>query len=162
MALASAAAAQQRGQALPNTQSQQDLASGGDPLAEDGANAQAPDTSSQPSAWRAFTSLVFVLAIAGGGVWALKKWGIKRLPGTGGTRLKVEETLALGERRFVSILKVDDERFLIASYPQGLGLLARLDGSVEPGFGPALEQQMNIQAPIPVRDMEAKLRGEQL
>jgi flagellar biogenesis protein FliO len=160
MALAASATAQQRGKAPQQTPAEQSLEENYS-LAEDGANAQTSEASIQPGGWRAFGSLVFVLAIAGGGVWALKKWGIKRLPGTGGTRMKVEETLALGERRFVSILKVDDERFLIASYPQGLGLLARLDGSVEPGFGPALEQQMNIQAPIPVRDMEAKLRGEQ-
>ena len=43
---------------------------------------------------------------AGGrGLWAFRKWGASRLPGAGGSRLKVEETLALGDRRFVSILK---------------------------------------------------------
>jgi len=114
-----------------------------------------------PSPWRAFGSLAFVLAIAGAGVWALRKWGIKRLPGSGGSRMKIEETLALGERRYVSILKVDEERFLISSFPSGIGFLARLDLTVEPGFGHALEQQIQIQAPIPVRDMEARLKGDQ-
>jgi flagellar biogenesis protein FliO len=123
-------------------------------------NPQTQEINSPPSAWRSLGSLIFVLAIAGGGVWALRKWGLKKLPGSGGTRIKVEETLALGERRFVSILKVDDESFLIASYPQGLSLLARLDGSVEPGFDQQLDQQMHIQAPIPVREMEAQLNGE--
>ena len=126
----------------------------------EGVNPQTQEANRPPSAWRAFGSLVFVLGIAGGVVWALRKWGIKRLPGSGGSRIKVEETLALGERRFVSILKVDDERFLIASYPQGVGLIARLDGSFEPGFGQQLEQQIQLQAPIPVREMEAQLKGE--
>jgi len=130
-------------------------------MGDGGVNLQTQIDEKPPSVWRAFGSLVFVLGIAGGGVWALRKWGMKRLPGSGGNRMKIEETLALGERRFVSILKVDDERFLIASYPQGLGLLARLDGSVEPGFGRELEQQIQAQAPIPVRDMEAKLKGDQ-
>jgi flagellar biogenesis protein FliO len=162
MTLAIGVAAQSSGRSVAPSPSEIELNNA--PLEDIGgnnANSQTLGEVKPPSAWRAFGSLVFVLGIAGGGIWALRKWGIKRLPGTGGNRIKVEETLALGERRFVSILKVDDERFLIASYPQGLGLLARLDGSVEPGFGPALEHQINIQAPIPVRDMEAKLRGEQ-
>ena len=129
-------------------------------MGAEGVNPQTQEVNNPPSAWRAFGSLVFVLGIAGGGVWALRKWGIRRLPGSGGNRMKVEETLALGERRFVSILKVDDERFLIASYPQGIGLIARLDGSVEPGFGQQLEQQIQLQTPVPVREMEAQLRGE--
>ena len=126
----------------------------------EGVNPQTQEVNKPPSAWRAFGSLVFVLGIAGGGVWALKKWGIKRLPGSGGNRMKVEETLALGERRFVSILKVDDERFLIASYPQGVGLLARLDGNAELGFGHQLDREIQLQSPIPVREMEAQLNGE--
>ena len=130
-------------------------------LSETGDNNQTQTTYRQASPWRAFGSLVFVLAIAGGGIWALRKWGVKRLPGSGGSRIKVEETLALGERRFVSILKVDDELFLISTSPQGVGLLARLDGGAEPGFGSELEERMLAQAPIHVRDMEARLRGGQ-
>ena len=130
-------------------------------MADAEANPQALEIGRPHSAWRAFGSLVFVLGLAGGGVWALRKWGIKRLPGSGGTRMKVEETLALGERRYVSILRVDDEKFLIAAHPQGVNLLARMDGGAEPGFGQALDQQVNIQAPIPIRDMEARLRGDQ-
>ena len=91
----------------------------------------------------------------------MRKWGIKRLPGAGGTRMKVEETLAIGERRYVSILKVDEERFLIAAHPQGVVMLGRLDGGVEPGFGIELEHQIQNQAPIPVKEMEARMRGEQ-
>jgi flagellar biogenesis protein FliO len=118
---------------------------------------------SGPSGWRALGSLVLVAGLAGGGLWAFRKWGANKLPGSGGTRLKVEETLALGDRRFVSILKVDEERFLIALSPQGLSLMTRLD-NVEAGgppqFETALERQVALQTPTTVRDMEAMLRRE--
>jgi flagellar biogenesis protein FliO len=126
----------------------------------EGATAQAPAPVKGASPWRSLASLVFVLGIAGAGVWALRKWGIRRLPGSGGGRMKIEETLALGERRFVSILRVDEERFLVASYPQGMSLLGRLEVDFAQGLGAELEQQMQVQAPIPVRDMEARLKGE--
>ena len=107
---------------------------------------------------------MLVSGLAGGGLWAFRKWGANRLPGGGGARLKVEETLALGDRRFVSILKVDEERFLIALSPQGVNLMTRLD-SVEAGgppeFGEALERQVNLTAPMAVRDMEAMLKRDQ-
>lgn len=118
---------------------------------------------SEPSGWRAFGSVVLVLGLAGGGLWAFRKWGAKRMPGSGGGRLRVEETLSLGDRRFVSILRADDEKFLIALSPQGITLLSRMD-SFEPGeattpFGSALEQQMELNRPMPVKDVEAMLNG---
>ena len=117
-----------------------------------------------PSGWRALGSLVLVSGLAGGGLWAFRRWGASRLPGSGGMRLKVEETLALGDRRFVSILKVDEERFLIALGPQGVSLMTRLD-NVEAGgpprFAEALDRQVSLGAPMAVRDMEAMLKREQ-
>jgi flagellar biogenesis protein FliO len=118
----------------------------------------------EPSGWRALGSIVVVLILAGGGLWAFRKWGIKRLPGSGGTRLKIEETLTFGDRRHVSILKADDEQFLIAVSPQGIQLLARLDGvsRAAPGdFGHTLEHQMELNRPMPVKEMEAMMRGDQ-
>jgi len=116
-----------------------------------------------PSGWRALGSMVLVLGLCGGGLWAFRKWGANKLPGSGGTRLKVEETLALGDRRFVSILKVDDERFLIALSPTAVTLMTRLD-NVESGgpalFSEALDRQVELNAPMPMRDMEAMLRRE--
>jgi flagellar biogenesis protein FliO len=119
---------------------------------------QGQASGSEPSAWRAFGSVVLVLGLAGGGLWAFRRWGAKRLPGTGGARLKMEETLSLGDRRFVSILRADDESFLIALSPQSITLLARLD-SQEP-FGQALEQQLELNRPMAVKDMEALLKGD--
>jgi flagellar biogenesis protein FliO len=136
------------------------------PLAlDDGKPTQtAAPTPSGPSGWRALGSLVLVSGLAVGGLWAFRRWGANRLPGSGGTRMKVEETLALGDRRFVSILKVDEERFLIALGPQGVSLMTRLD-SVEAGgppeFEQALERQVSLSAPMAVRDMEAMLKREQ-
>ena len=119
-----------------------------------------------PSAWRALGSMTLVLGLAGGALWALRRWGIKRLPGTGGSRLQVEETLALGDRRFVSILRAEHERFLIALSPGGITLLSRLelpDQEMEPGFAETLARQQSPlprNQPIPVKEMEALLRGE--
>jgi flagellar biogenesis protein FliO len=115
---------------------------------------------SEPSAWRAFGSVVPVLGLAGSGLWAFRKWGAKRMPGSGGTRIRMEETLSLGDRRFVSILKADDEKFLIALSPQSVTLLARLNNPEMPTFGNALEQQMELNRPAAVRDMEALIKGD--
>ena len=125
-----------------------------DGKATPGAAAPAPG----PSPWRALGSLILVGGLAGGGLWAFRRWGARRLPGSGGARLKVEETLALGDRRFVSILKVDDERFLIALSPQGVNLMARLDPVA---FDQALERQVHLTTPMPMREVEAMLRREQ-
>jgi len=117
-------------------------------------------TGSEPSAWRAFGSVALVLGLAGGGLWAFRRWGVKRLPGSGGSRLKVEETLSLGDRRFVSILKVDEERFLIALSPQNITLLSRLENPEGMAFGTALDQQLELNRPMAVKDMEALLKGD--
>lgn len=117
-----------------------------------------------PSGWRALGSMVLVLGLAGGGLYAFRRWGAGKFPGSGGNRLRVEETLALGDRRFVSILKVDDERFLIALSPANVTLMTRLD-NVEAGgpqdFAEALGRQTELPAPMAVRDMEAMIRREQ-
>jgi flagellar biogenesis protein FliO len=169
IALAAGAAAQSPKRAAPPaprqsaelepTPAQQGLAGELMDMGGEGASVQAPAPVQPPSAWKSFASLVLVLGIAGGGVWALRKWGVKRLPGSGGSRMKIEETLAMGERRFVSILRVDEERFLVASHPQGMSLLGRLEVNFEQGLGAEMEQQMEVQAPIQVRDMEARLNG---
>lgn len=122
---------------------------------------QSSAATSQPSGWRAIGSTILVLALAGGGLWAFRKWGARHIPGTGGTRLKLEETLALGERRHVSILRADDEHFLIAMTPQGVTFLARLDGMSTAGtFDQAMAQDMAMPAPVSIREMEARLKGE--
>lgn len=117
----------------------------------------------EPSGWRAIGSTILVLGLAGGALWAFRRYGMKRLPGSGGGRLKVEETLALGDRRFVSILRADDDHFLLALGPQGVTLLARLDGvetAPPASFAEALDQHVALTRPTSVREVEAMMKGE--
>lgn len=46
-------------------------------------------------------------------------------------RLRVTETVSLGEKRFVSILEVDGEQFLLGGSTSSLVLLAKLEGSLK-------------------------------
>lgn len=145
--------------APPPTASEKELQA---PLTlEDGKPTPGQPAEAPPSGLRAFGSLVLVLGLAGASLWALKKYGRGRIPGGGGHKLRVEETLALGDRRFVSILEVEGERFLIALTPQGINLLSRLDPGDrgEPGtFDDALNRQVDLGRPVPVREMEAMLK----
>lgn len=148
--------------AWAQTSSQQELST--PYVSDDGKPTQA--VGSEPSALRAFFSMMVVLGLVGGGLWALKKYGPKRLPmGSGGKRLRVEESLPLGDRRFVSIVKADGEEFLLALSPQGITLLARLDGvSTAPpaDFDAALAREVDLsQGPIAIRDMERMIQGGQ-
>jgi len=43
-------------------------------------------------------------------------------------RLRVAETVSFGEKRFVSILQVDGEQFLVGGSPSNIVLLAKLEG----------------------------------
>jgi hypothetical protein len=52
-------------------------------------------------------------------------------------RLSVAETVSFGEKRFVSILRVDGEQFLVGGSPSNIVLLAKLEEKrevVEEGF----------------------------
>ncbi len=144
---------------LPPTASEKELQA---PLTlEDGKPTPAQAPEAPASGWRAFGSLVLVLGLAGASLWGLKKYGRGRLPGSGGGKLRVEETLALGDRRFVSILEVEGERFLLALTPQSISLLSRLDPGDrgEPGtFDEALSRQVDLGRPVPVKEMEALLK----
>ena len=145
--------------APPPTASEKELQA---PLTlEDGKPTQGQAPEAPPSGLRAFGSLVLVLGLAGASLWALKKYGRGRIPGGGGGKLRVEETLALGDRRFVSILDVEGERFLVALTPQGISLISRLDPGDRgepPTFEDALSRQVDLGRPVPVKEMEALLR----
>jgi len=145
--------------APPPTASEKELQA---PLTlEDGKPTQGQAPEAPPSGLRAFGSLVLVVGLAGASLWALKKYGRGRMPGGGGGKLRVEETLALGDRRFVSILDVEGERFLLALTPQGINLLSRLDpgdrGEADT-FDAALARQVDLGRPVPVKEMEALLK----
>ena len=42
--------------------------------------------------------------------------------------LRLQETLSLGEKRFLAVVEYDGRKFLIGGTPQNLTLLDRLDG----------------------------------
>lgn len=131
---------------------------------EDGKTTPNAQPEAGPSGIRAFGSLLVVLGLAGASLWALKKYGRKHLPGSGGSRLKVAETLALGDRRYVSILEAEGERFLIALHPQGISMLARLDGlenAAAGAFRDQVAEAVELTRPVPVKEMEARLKQEE-
>ncbi len=145
--------------APPATASEKELQA---PLTlEDGKPTPGQAAEPAPSGLRTFGSLVLVIGLAGASLWALRKYGRRRLPGGGGGRLKVDETLALGDRRYISILQADGERFLIALTPQSITLLARMEPDLDEdagGFDEALGRQVDLGRPVPVKEMEALLR----
>ncbi len=61
-------------------------------------------------------------------------------------RLRVAETVSLGEKRFVSIIEVDGVSFLIGGGTSNLALLAQLPApNPQPGFSDALTQAADAQ-----------------
>ncbi|HEY6764465.1 MAG TPA: flagellar biosynthetic protein FliO [Candidatus Sulfotelmatobacter sp.] len=58
---------------------------------------------------------------------SLWQW-IARLGRSTPRRLRLAESLPLGDRRFVAVLELDGSRFLLGATPSSLVLLARLDG----------------------------------
>lgn len=54
-------------------------------------------------------------------------------------RLRVAETVSLGEKRFVSILQVDGEQFLVAGSPSNIVLLAKLETKAQSFEGGSFE-----------------------
>lgn len=58
----------------------------------------------------------------------LKRWLFWQRPRRRERRLRLVETLALGERRFVAVLNVDGREFLVGATPQSVALLGELAG----------------------------------
>lgn len=56
-------------------------------------------------------------------------------------RLQVQETVQLGEKRFVSILRVDGEQFLIGGSAAGVTLLASIQPDAAASFATVLETE---------------------
>ena len=64
-----------------------------------------------------------------------------RLLQTRSRRLQVQETVQLGEKRFVAILRVDGEQFLIGGSAAAISLLASLKPETAPSFSSVLAAQ---------------------
>ncbi len=72
--------------------------------------------------------------------WLARQKGLQLLqPRT--RRLQVHETVQLGDKRFVSILRVDGEQFLIGGSPSGVSLLAELKPDTPATFSAVLETE---------------------
>ena len=57
-------------------------------------------------------------------------------------RLRVAETVSLGEKRFVAVVQVDGRHFLLAGGPTNIALLAQLD--TKEAFGDVLNKTMTV------------------
>lgn len=60
-------------------------------------------------------------------VRAFRRTPLARLTIRAGRRLRLRETLSLGDRRTVAILECDGKQFLLATTAQSISLLATLD-----------------------------------
>jgi flagellar biogenesis protein FliO len=53
-------------------------------------------------------------------------------------RLRLCETVQMGERRFVAVLQYEDQRFLVGATPNSISVLARLASSRSENFAAML------------------------
>ncbi|ABF40645.1 hypothetical protein Acid345_1643 [Candidatus Koribacter versatilis Ellin345] len=66
------------------------------------------------------------LSRAASGVWSNLRQHIRREP----RKLRLEETLALGDRRFVAIVNCENNRFLIGGGANSVALLSPLSDAI--------------------------------
>jgi flagellar biogenesis protein FliO len=72
--------------------------------------------------------------------WSILKWIVLRAKAQHARKnLRVCETVSLGEKRFVAIVQVDEERFLIGGSSSAVSLLTRLQETKT--FAAALHQE---------------------
>ena len=73
----------------------------------------------------------------------LRRWvQARRVERSSDRRLRVAETVSLGEKRFVAVVQVDGRHFLLAGGPTNIALLAQLDTN-EP-FEDVLKKTMTV------------------
>ena len=84
-------------------------------------------------------------------------WGwlqARRTDRSSDKRLRVAETVSLGEKRFVAVVQVDGRHFLLAGGPTNIALLAQLDTN-EP-FEDVLRKTMTVPPQTPAKRKRAK------
>jgi flagellar biogenesis protein FliO len=76
-------------------------------------------------------------------------------------RLRLCESLPLGERRFVAVVEFDAARFLVGGTPSSLVLLSRLEDAGQPAEGEPMEsapwktlKTPVLQTPMRIRPVE--------
>ena len=73
-------------------------------------------------------------------IWSALKWIMQRVKAQQARKnLRVCETVSLGEKRFVAVVQVDEERFLIGGSSSAVSLLTRLQEAKT--FAAALERE---------------------
>ena len=73
-------------------------------------------------------------------IWNALKWILQRAKAQQARKnLRVCETVSLGEKRFVAVVQVDEERFLIGGSSSAVSLLTRLQETRT--FAAALDQE---------------------
>ena len=81
-----------------------------------------------------FAVTVFLIALVGGSFWLVyrKRWQ-QRLTGNSqkATVIAVEATRALGQRQYLMVARVGEERFLLGTGPQGPHLVSKLSTQVQ-------------------------------
>jgi flagellar biogenesis protein FliO len=76
-------------------------------------------------------------------IWSILKWIMLRAKEQQTRKnLRICETVSLGEKRFVAVVQVDDERFLIGGSSSAVSLLTRLQETK--AFAAALEQSGKV------------------
>ena len=72
--------------------------------------------------------------------WSALKWIMRRAKAQQSRKnLRICETVSLGEKRFVAVVQVDEERFLIGGSASAVSLLTRLPETKT--FAAALDQE---------------------
>ncbi len=77
-------------------------------------------------------------------------WFERRRQGAMGSKLRVAETISLGEKRFVSVVHVDGQRFLIGGSASNVALLTQL-GAQDTSFESVLRKSTASRKRTPAR-----------
>ena len=77
---------------------------------------------------RYFGALFLVLGLLGGAAIAVKRFGLPGLPGAGGRRMRIVESMMLGPRHRLFLVRLDGKEHLVAAGPQGI---VRIDGPLD-------------------------------
>jgi flagellar biogenesis protein FliO len=81
-----------------------------------------------------------------------RAWGwiqARQVARSGTRRLRVAETVSLGEKRFVAVVQVDGRHFLLAGGPTNIALLAQLDANE--AFEDVLKKTMPVPSKQPAK-----------
>jgi flagellar protein FliO/FliZ len=73
-------------------------------------------------------ALLFVVGLIFVSAWVFRRFNGARLPRRGAGRLamRVAASLPLGERRYLTVVEVEERRFLLGVAPQSISMLAEL------------------------------------